>query len=182
MCKLRKKGQFVHFGVEEHCSAWLFHDLPIFWLMDIWFVWNLSYYKKGCYQLSYTYLLMQVYGSVLMACLSRWGTAGSFRARVHSSVQFSCSPVSDSLQPHGLQHGRLPCPSPILRVYLNSTPSSQWCHPTISSSVIPFSSHLQSFPASGSFPTSQFFSQVAKVLEFQLQHQSFQWIFRTDFL
>ena len=158
MCKLRKKGQFIHFGVEEHCSAWLFHDLSIWWLMDICVVWNLSYYKKCCYKLSYTYLLMHVYGSVLMACLSRWGTAGSFRACVHSSVQFSCAAVSNSLQPHGLQHARLPCPSPIPGAYSNSSPSSQWCHPTISSSVIPFSSHLQSSPASGSFPMSQFLS------------------------
>ena len=59
---------------------------------------------------------------------------------------------------------------------------SRWGHPTISSSVVPFSSHLQSFPASGSFPMSPFFASGAKVLEFQLQHQSFQWIFRTDFL
>ena len=65
--------------------------------------------------------------------------------------QFSC------LQPHGLQHTRPPCPSPSPRVYSNSCPSSQWCHPTISSSVTPFSSCLQSFPASGSFPVSQFF-------------------------
>ena len=64
----------------------------------------------------------------------------------------------------------------------NSRPLSQWCHPTISSSVIPFSSCLQSFPASGSFPMSQFFPPVAKVLELQLQHQSLQWIFRVDFL
>ena len=59
--------------------------------------------------------------------------------------------VSDSLQPHGLQHTRLPCPSPILGACSNACPSSQWCHPTISSSVVPFSSHLQSSPASGSF-------------------------------
>ena len=71
-----------------------------------------------------------------------------------SSVQFSCSVVSAPLWPHGLQHPRLPCPSPIPRAYSNSCPSSQWCHPTISSSVIPFSSCLQSFPASGSFPMS----------------------------
>ena len=74
------------------------------------------------------------------------------------SVWFSCSVVSDSLWPHGLQHTRLPCPSPTPRVYSNSCPSSRWCHPTISSSVVPFSSHLQSFP-SGSFPMSQFFIQ-----------------------
>ena len=75
-----------------------------------------------------------------------------------SSVQFSHSVVSDSLQPHGLQHARPPCPSPTPRVYSNSCPLSQWCHPTISSSVIPFSSHFQSFPASGSFQMSQNFT------------------------
>ena len=75
-----------------------------------------------------------------------------------SSVQFSRSVVSDSLHPHGLQHARLPCPSPTPRACSNSCPSSQWCPPTISSSVIPFSSCLHSFPASGSFPVSQFFA------------------------
>ena len=73
------------------------------------------------------------------------------------SVQFSRSVVSDSLRPHELQHTRPPCPSPTAGVYPNPCPLSRWCHPTISSSVIPFSSHLQSFPASGSFPISQFF-------------------------
>ena len=66
--------------------------------------------------------------------------------------------MSDSLWPHGLQHTRLPCPSPTPGVNSNSCWLSQWCHPTISSSVIPFSSCLQSFPASGSFPMSQFFT------------------------
>ena len=75
-----------------------------------------------------------------------------------SSVQFSCSVVSNSLLPYGLQHARPPCPSTTLRVYSNSCPLSRWCHPTISSSVIPFSFHLPSFPASGSFPMSQFFA------------------------
>ena len=75
-----------------------------------------------------------------------------------SSVQFSCSVMSNSLQPHGLQNARLPCPSPTPRACSNSCPSSWWCHPTISSSVIPFSSCLQSFPASESFPMSQFFA------------------------
>ena len=64
----------------------------------------------------------------------------------------------DSLQPHGLQHTRPPCPSPTPRVYSNLCPLSRWCHPTISASVIPFSPWLQSFPASGSFPVSQFFT------------------------
>ena len=75
-----------------------------------------------------------------------------------SSVQFSHSVVSDSLQPHEFQHARPPCPSPTLGVYPNSCPSSQWCHPTISSSVIPICSCPQSFPASGSFPMSQLFA------------------------
>ena len=74
------------------------------------------------------------------------------------SVQFSCSFVSDSSWPHGLQHARPPCPSPTPKACLNSCPSSQWCHPTISSSVIPFSSCLQSFPASESFQISQLFA------------------------
>ena len=75
-----------------------------------------------------------------------------------SSVHFSCSVMSDSLWPHGLQHTRHPCPSPTPRACSNSSPSIQWCHPTISSSVIPFSSCLQSFQASGSLQMSQFFA------------------------
>ena len=75
--------------------------------------------------------------------------------KVFSSVQFSCSVVSDSLRPREPQHARPPCPSPTPVVYPTPCPLSQWCHPTISSSVIPFSSHLQSFPASGSFQMSQ---------------------------
>ena len=75
----------------------------------------------------------------------------------HVSVQFSQSVVSDSSRPHELQHARPPCPSPTPGVYPNPCPSSQWCHPTISSSGIPFSSCPQSFPASGSFPMSHFF-------------------------
>ena len=75
-----------------------------------------------------------------------------------SSVQFSCSVVSDCLQLPGLHHTRPPCPSPTPGAYSNPCPSSRWCHPTISSSVVPFSSCLQSFPASGSCPVSQFFA------------------------
>ena len=90
--------------------------------------------------------------------------------------------MSDSLWPHGLQHARLPCPSLTPRVCSNSCPFSQWCHPTISSSVAPFSFCPQSFPASGSLPVSQLLHLVAKGLELQLQHQPFQWIFRVDFL
>ena len=73
-------------------------------------------------------------------------------------TQLSHSVMSSSLQPHGLQRTRPPCPSPTPRVYSNSCPLSHWCHPTISSSVVPFSSRIQSFPASGSFPMSHFFA------------------------
>ena len=79
-----------------------------------------------------------------------------------SSVQFSLSVIYDSLQPHGLQHARLPCPSPTPGACSNLCPSNQWCHLTISSSVIPFSSCLESFPASGSFPMSQFFASSSQ--------------------
>ena len=94
------------------------------------------------------------------------------------SVQFSRSIMSDSLWPHGLQHARLPCPSPTPRACANSCPSSRWCHPSISSSVIPFSFCLPSFPVSRSFPMSQFFtsggqsigvSALASVLPMNIQ-------------
>ena len=101
-----------------------------------------------------------------------------------SSVQLSWSVMSDSLRTHEPQHTRPPCPrpSPTPGVYPNSCPLSWWCHPTISSSVIPFSPCLQSFPTSGSFPVINSSHQEAKVLKFQLQHQSFQWTPRTDLL
>ena len=80
----------------------------------------------------------------------------------YSINQLSCSVLLDSLWPHGLQHTSLPCPSPTPGACSNSCPSSRWYHPTISFSVVPFSSCLQSFPASGSFPTSQFFTSVGQ--------------------
>ena len=90
--------------------------------------------------------------------LGMWGRKEHMARLISiSSVQFSCSVVSDSLRPHRLQHARPPCSSPTPGVYSNSCPLSWWCHPTISSSVVPFSSHLQSFPASGSFQMSQLF-------------------------
>ena len=88
--------------------------------------------------------------------------------------------MSDSLQPHGLQHVRLPCPSSSPRVCSNSCPLSWWCYPTISSSVTSFSSCPKSFPASGSFPMSQLFASSYQVLKLQLQYLNFQSIFRTD--
>ena len=81
-----------------------------------------------------------------------------FKTRISYPVLFSRSVMSESLWPHGLQHSRLLCPLPSPGVCSSSCPLNQWCHPNISSSVFPFSSHLQSFPASGSFPMSQFFT------------------------
>ena len=90
--------------------------------------------------------------------LSFWVTMTVFPPfLLPSLVKFSHTVMSDSLWPHGLQHARPPCPSQIPGVYSDPCPLSQWCHPTISSSVVPFFSCLQSFPALGSFPMSRFF-------------------------
>ena len=89
---------------------------------------------------------------------SPWNSPGQNTGVGQSVSQFICSVVSDTLRPHELQHTRPPCPSSTPGVYPNPCPSSQWCHPTISSSVIPFSSCPRSFPASGSFEMSQLFA------------------------
>ena len=110
----------------------------------------------------------------------------TFREGMHnvtthfSSVQHSV--MSDSLWPHGLQHTRPSCQSPTPWACSNSCLLSQWCHPAISSSVVPFSSCCQSFPASRLLKWVSSLHQVTKVLDFQLRHQSSQWIFRTNFL
>ena len=98
--------------------------------------------------------------SASCSVVSSWVKSKSLsKLRYHlHSVQFSHSVVSNSLQPHELQHTRLPCPSPTPKACSNSCPSNWWCHPTISSSVVPLSSCIQSFPASGSFQMSQFFT------------------------
>ena len=98
------------------------------------------------------------------------------------SVQFSCSVVSYPLWPHGLQHTRLPCSLPSPRTCSNSCPLSRWCHPTISSSVISFSSCLLSFPASGSFPMSWLFASGGQSIGASASVSVLQWIFRTDLL
>ena len=97
-----------------------------------------------------------------------------------SASQFSRSVMSDSLWPHEPQHTRPPCPSPTPGVHSNSCPSSRWCHPTISSSVIPFSSCPQSFPASGSFQMSQLFTSGGQSIGVSIEHQSCQWTPRTN--
>ena len=98
-------------------------------------------------------LIMHIW---IFALRITWHNNGS------GSIQFSCSVLSDSLRPHEPQHARPPCPSPIPGVHPNACPLSRWCHPTISSSVVPFSSCPQSFPASGSFWASQLFSSGGK--------------------
>ena len=99
-----------------------------------------------------------------------------------SSIQFSLSVVSDSLQSHGLQHARLTCPSPVPKICSNWCPLSLWCHLTISSSVILLSFCLQSFPASVSFPVNQFFTSGDQSIGASISASTFQWIFRTDLL
>ena len=100
-----------------------------------------------------------------------------------SSAQFSSVAQScPTLWPQELQHTRPPCPSQSPRVYPKSHPSRQWCHPAFWSSVVLFSSYPQSFPALESFPGSQMFTWGGQILEFQLQHQSFQWTLRNDLL
>ena len=99
--------------------------------------------------------------------------------KIHIS---SVAQLCPTLRIHGLQHARLSCPSPTPGAYSNSCPSSRWCHPTISSSVIPFSSCLQSFPASGSFLMSQLFTSGGQSIGVSASASVLQWIFRTDFL
>ena len=114
-------------------------------MLPIWSLALLSFLNPVC-----------IYGSSwFMYC---WSLAWRILSITFSSVQFSCSVMSDCLWPQEPQHARPPCPSPTTGVHPNLCPFSRWCHPTISSSVIPFSSCPQSFPASGSFPTSQLFA------------------------
>ena len=101
---------------------------------------------------------MEFYNNKYLKYISVILGIGSEQRQRDCSVQFSCSVISDSLQPHELQHTRPPCPSPTPGVYPNSCPLSRWCHLTISSSVVPFFSCLQSFPTSGSFQMSQLFT------------------------
>ena len=109
----------------------------------------------------YCYNIIKYYrNSHLISC----DKPSSKMAPSDPSVQFSRSVVSDSLQPHELQHAQPPCPSPSPGVHSNSCPSSQWRHPTISSSVVPFSYRLQSFPTSGSLQMSPFFISGGQII------------------
>ena len=126
------------------------HDLGTKWQQSSWERWSIDLECDVAHSsLSRTSILYISTQKVCFKCKSFFNV---------SSVQFSRPVMSDSLWPHESQHARPPCPSPTPRVYPNSCPLSQWCHPTISSSVVPFSSCPQSFPASGSFHTSQLFT------------------------
>ena len=112
-----------------------------------------------CFQVSWYHssqVILTILGDSILLFNKR--EIGGGNRRGISSVQFSRSVVSDSLRPHESQHARPPCPSPTPGVHPDSRPSSQWCHPAISSSVVPFSSCPQSLPASESFPVSQLFT------------------------
>ena len=121
----------------------------------------------------------QIFRIIVKRQLSKSCISVNANVQWHSVQSFSCVQLFVT---HGLQHTRLLCPSPTPGACSNSCPLSQWCHPTISSSVVTFSSCLQSCSPSGSFSMSQFFTSSGQRLEFQLQHQSFQWIFGTDFI
>ena len=114
--------------------------------------WNIYHWKKGKKWVLVWYILPNP-SPYTWPWYLLWATFMKY-----SSVRFNRSVMSDSLRPHGVQHARPPCPPPTPGVYSNSCSSSRWCHPTISSSVIPFSSCLQSFSASGSFQISLFFT------------------------
>ena len=104
----------------------------------------------------------------LKLLLHAWFKISAISSLLMQSVQFSYSVVFDSLWLHELQHTRLPCPSPTPEACSNSYPMSWWCHPTISFSLIPFSTCLQSFPASGAFPMSQFFASGGPSITFSI--------------
>ena len=144
-------------------------------LKSVWITTNYGkFWKRWAYQTTLPAsweICMQVKKQLLEPDMEQWTGSKlgkeyikvvccqpAYLTYMQSSVQFSCSVVSDSLQPHESQHTRLPCPSPTPGVHSESHPLSQWCHPAISSSVVPFSSCPQSLPTSESFPMSQLFT------------------------
>ena len=127
-----------------------------------WCIQAVQYYsaseRKGVLHVDTCYSMDEAWGHY-----SKWygkshAQENTLWLHLYEVLQFSRSVVSDSLRPRGLQHARPPCPSPTPEIHSHSYALSQWCHPTILSSVVPFSSHLNSFPASGCFQMSQFFT------------------------
>ena len=137
----------TRFPVWGNCNSWFWS-----WTMSSAHLLKLSFIPSRLSDFSpFSCLYFHCLSAQQLTWLGTW----TVRLVLNPSIQFSCSAVSDSFWPHGLQHARPPCPSPTPGANSNSCPSSRWCHPNISPSVIPFSSCLQSFPASGSFPTNQ---------------------------
>ena len=141
--------------------------------------WTHPVYNFNCYQ--FILFLDNFYWHVVDLQCASFKCTAKWISYQFSSVQFSCSVMSNSLRPHGLWHARLPCSSPTPKACSNLCPSSQWCYTTVSSSVIPFSSCPQSLPASGSFSMSQLFawgsqsigvSALISVLPMNTQHWS----------
>ena len=125
------------------------------WIGKLWYIYTMEYYsaiKKNAFE-SVLMKLMKLEPIIQSEVSQKEKHQYSI-----SLGQFSCSVVCNSLRPHESQHTRPPCPSPTPGVHSNSCPLSRWCHPAISSSVVPFSSCSQSLPASGSFPMSQLFA------------------------
>ena len=145
-------SSFIHLSVGKHSGC--LHILAIVNISAMNIRVHVSFWiiiLSGCMPRSGIAI---TYGSYILSFLRNFHTVFYSGCASFSLVQFSCSVVSDSLWPHESQHSRSPSTSPTPRVHSNSRPSSGWCHPAISSSVVPFSSCLQSFPASGSFPMS----------------------------
>ena len=134
---------------------------------------------EGCNCIQPAYLIFPDTPSSLHTIAGKLQIWSSF---VLSSVQFIHSVMSNSLQLHGLQHARHPCPSPTPRAYSDSCPLSRWCHPTSHPLLFPSPPTFNLPQHQGLFQWVSYSHQVAKGLEFQLQHQSFQWIFRVDIL
>ena len=138
------------------CPFFLF--LP---LVSFLFVWKQVLQRSPSLHLPHYTPLFLVFSNTIAQVLTESGLSSVSSVAQSEPTDNLLSSVAQScltLQPHGLQHARLSCPSQLPRAFSNSCPSSRWCHPTISSSVVPFSSCLQYFPASGSFPMSQFFA------------------------
>ena len=148
--------------------VWFCANTTLFWLLELCsIIWSLEGLSL---QLIYAFFSRLTCSSSVKKCHGYFGRDHIKSVDCFGSVQFSHSVVSDSLRPHESQHARPPCPSQTPGVYSNSCPSSRWCHPAISFSVVSFSSCPQSLSASGSFPMSQLFAWGGQLLEFQLQH------------
>ena len=171
-------------GIKPRSTTWQVDSLPtLFNISNSSGCMVLSYYSLKFF-FNFNWRIIALQYCVGFCCTTMWISCVCVCVCVcecvSCSVQFSHSVVSDSLWPHESQHSRPPCPSPTPRVHSNSCPSSRWCHPDISSSVVPLSSCPQS--SQGLFQWVNSLHEMAKVLQFQLQHQSFQWTPRTNLL